>query len=126
MGRLKPGSLLIRASVRKKLKPPLPAQCRRRRRRRPANSRPVPSTTARTPHLPPRAPPPGRPAELELKTHGVQLAFALTDYKLQDEMLERLILCIGKTTAKPHLDLTKLYVLFSASAAAMVCARCAS
>jgi hypothetical protein len=43
----------------------------------------------------------------------VELMFAVTDYKLQGQTLDKLILSLGERTFKPHLSLQKLYVLVS-------------
>jgi len=45
--------------------------------------------------------------------HMVELAFAVTDYKLQGKTLDKLVLSLGPRSFKPHWKLSALYVLLS-------------
>ncbi len=53
------------------------------------------------------------PTTLHMKCHHVELAFALTDYKVQGKTLDYIILSIGARGYPPFLSLTSLTVLVS-------------
>mmetsp|Transcript_42285 Transcript_42285/g.123821 ORF Transcript_42285/g.123821 Transcript_42285/m.123821 type:complete len:169 (-) Transcript_42285:204-710(-) len=53
------------------------------------------------------------PTQLHVQEHAVQLAFAITDYKVQGRTLDKLVLSIGSRPFEPSLSLPSLYVLAS-------------
>ena len=56
----------------------------------------------------------GIPKNLQVKKHQIDLAFAVTDYKVQGKTLEHFIISIGpRNGIMPALTLTDLYVLVS-------------
>ena len=48
-----------------------------------------------------------------VRAHSVSLAFAVTDYKLQGQTTEELLLSIAPRPFPPHLDLKGFYVMVS-------------
>lgn len=55
----------------------------------------------------------GVPRTLRLKKHHVDLAFAVTDFKVQGKTLDYFVLSIGPRSTRPALKLVDLYVLVS-------------
>ena len=53
------------------------------------------------------------PKTLRIHKHPIDLAFAVTDYKLQGKTLNELILSIAPRPFPPHLDLKGFYVMVS-------------
>ena len=54
------------------------------------------------------------PPKLNVKRHEIDLAFAVTDYKVQGKTLDYIILSIGpRDGLMPHLSLTDVYTLAS-------------
>ena len=50
---------------------------------------------------------------VKVKEHSCRLAFAMTDFKLQERTLPKLILSICKRPTPPWMELTGFYVLIS-------------
>ena len=53
------------------------------------------------------------PKTLRLHRHPVDLAFAVTDFKLQGKTMDELLLSIAPRPFPPHLDLKGAYVMVS-------------
>ena len=53
------------------------------------------------------------PKQLMIKKHQFDLAFAVTDFKLQGKTTEDLLLSIAPRPVPPHLDLKGFYVMVS-------------
>ena len=50
---------------------------------------------------------------LPVRHHPYELAFALTDFKLQGRTLSKLVISVCKRTSPPHMNLAAIYVLVS-------------
>ena len=55
----------------------------------------------------------GVPKKIKFRTHAVALAFAVTDYKLQAQTKDELILSIAPRPFPPHLDMKGFYTMES-------------
>ena len=55
----------------------------------------------------------GLPKEIKLIEHQLDLAFALTDFKLQSKTVTKLILSLGPRSFPPYFTLSTIYVLAS-------------
>ena len=53
------------------------------------------------------------PKYIKVRQHAYQMAFALTDFKLQGRTIPKLILSLCNRTAAPHMTMTAFYVLIS-------------